>query len=47
FKLETENGWVAARPSGTEDILKIYGESFKGNDHLQSLFSDVKKIVAG
>ncbi len=37
LKVVTENGWFAARPSGTEDIYKIYAESFKGNDHLQDL----------
>jgi phosphoglucomutase len=33
----TENGWFAARPSGTEDIYKIYAESFVGDDHLKQL----------
>lgn len=46
-KIETTNGWVAIRPSGTEDILKVYGESFRGPDHLQKLFDDAGQIVAG
>jgi phosphoglucomutase len=44
-KIETKNGWIAARPSGTEDILKIYGESFVDQAHLNSLFSDATAIV--
>jgi phosphoglucomutase len=35
LKVVTENGWFAARPSGTEEIYKIYAESFLGDDHLQ------------
>ena len=44
-KVATENGWFAARPSGTEDIYKIYAESFKGQDHLNLLLADAQKIV--
>ena len=44
-KVATENGWFAARPSGTEDIYKIYAESFKGQEHLDLLLSDAQKIV--
>ncbi len=44
-KLETAQGWVAIRPSGTEDILKIYAESFRDQAHLDRLLSDAKKIV--
>jgi len=44
-KVATENGWFAARPSGTEDIYKIYAESFKGDDHLNELLADAQKIV--
>jgi phosphoglucomutase len=46
LKVVTENGWFAARPSGTEDIYKIYAESFKGPDHLQMIFSEAQAIVA-
>lgn len=46
LKVVTENGWFAARPSGTEDIYKIYAESFKGKDHLQLIFAEAQKIVA-
>jgi phosphoglucomutase len=46
LKVVTENGWFAARPSGTEDIYKIYAESFRGKDHLQLIFSEAQEIVA-
>ena len=46
LKVTTENGWFAARPSGTEDIYKIYAESFKGDDHLQQLFDEAKDLVS-
>ena len=46
LKVVTENGWFAARPSGTEDIYKIYAESFKGRDHLQMIFNEAQEIVA-
>ena len=45
LKVTTENGWFAARPSGTEDIYKIYAESFKGEDHLQEIFDEAKELV--
>jgi phosphoglucomutase len=45
LKVETENGWFAARPSGTEDIYKIYTESFKGSDHLKQIQEQAKEIV--
>lgn len=45
LKVETENGWFAARPSGTEDIYKIYTESFKGSDHLKQIQDQAKEIV--
>ncbi|MEQ3645712.1 hypothetical protein, partial [Alteromonas sp.] len=41
----TENGWFAARPSGTEDIYKIYAESFKGEDHLNAILDEAQEIV--
>lgn len=46
LKVSTENGWFAARPSGTEDIYKIYAESFKGEAHLQQLFDEAKELVS-
>ena len=46
LKVVTRNGWFAARPSGTEDIYKIYAESFLGRDHLAELQNDAKAIVA-
>ena len=45
LKVVTENGWFAARPSGTEDVYKIYAESFKGNDHLKEIQREAKEIV--
>ena len=39
------NGWFAARPSGTEDIYKIYGESFRGADHLRRIKAEAQAIV--
>lgn len=46
-KVSTENGWFAARPSGTEDIYKIYAESFKGEGHLEQLIGEAKNLVQG
>lgn len=45
IKVETEQGWFAARPSGTEDIYKIYAESFRGADHLHLILEEAKTIV--
>lgn len=45
LKVCTENGWFAARPSGTEDIYKIYAESFKGTDHLKQIQEEAQQIV--
>ncbi|GKT12881.1 MAG: phosphoglucomutase [Thiomicrorhabdus sp.] len=45
LKITTENGWFAARPSGTEDIYKIYAESFKGQEHLNQILDEAKAIV--
>jgi phosphoglucomutase len=44
-KVSTENGWFAARPSGTEQIYKIYAESFKGETHLQELIQEAEALV--
>jgi phosphoglucomutase len=46
LKVVTENGWFAARPSGTEEIYKIYAESFKGKTHLQSIQQEAQTIVS-
>lgn len=46
IKVCTENGWFAARPSGTEDIYKIYAESFIDDTHLQLIISDAQKLVS-
>lgn len=45
LKVVTENGWFAARPSGTEDVYKIYAESFKGPSHLDELVAEASRIV--
>ncbi len=47
LKVMTANGWFAARPSGTEDIYKIYAESFIGADHLQRLVEEAQVLVDG
>jgi phosphoglucomutase len=46
LKVVTENGWFAARPSGTEAIYKIYAESFNGKAHLQSIQQEAQSIVS-
>ena len=45
IKVTTENAWFAARPSGTEDIYKIYVESFRGTDHMQEVARAAQEIV--
>ena len=45
LKVTTENGWFAARPSGTEDIYKIYAESFRGRGHLEAIQQEAREIV--
>jgi phosphoglucomutase len=45
LKVVTENCWFAARPSGTEDVYKIYAESFRGSSHLQELLSEAQSFV--
>jgi len=47
LKVETANGWFTARPSGTEDIYKIYAESFISEEHLAKILDEAKVIVAG
>jgi phosphoglucomutase len=46
-KVSTENGWFAARPSGTENVYKIYAESFNGDTHLQALVKEAQELVDG
>jgi phosphoglucomutase len=45
-KVVTEHGWFAARPSGTEDVYKVYAESFLGEEHLERLLEEAKTVVA-
>ncbi|MDX1415916.1 MAG: phosphoglucomutase (alpha-D-glucose-1,6-bisphosphate-dependent) [Candidatus Promineifilaceae bacterium] len=45
LKVVTENGWFAARPSGTEEIYKIYAESFRGEEHLKQIQKEAQAIV--
>src|SRR6185369_10600659 len=44
-KVMTENGWFAARPSGTEAVYKLYAESFRGRDHLRQIQADAQTII--
>ena len=46
LKVVTENAWFAARPSGTEDVYKIYAESFKGRDHLAQVQEEAREVVS-
>jgi phosphoglucomutase len=46
LKVTTESGWFAARPSGTEDVYKLYAESFRGADHLQEIQHEAQDMVA-
>ena len=46
LKVKTENGWFAARPSGTEDIYKLYAESFKGSEHLARIIQEAQAIIS-
>jgi phosphoglucomutase len=45
-KVVAENGWFAVRPSGTEDVYKLYAESFKGQDHLRRILEEAQGMVA-
>jgi phosphoglucomutase len=47
LKVTTESGWFAARPSGTEDVYKIYAESFQGPDHLARIQQEAREVVNG
>ncbi len=46
IKVVSESGWFAARPSGTEDLYKIYAESFRGTEHLHQLQEEARSLVA-
>jgi phosphoglucomutase len=46
LKVIAERGWFAARPSGTEDLYKIYAESFQGADHLRRILEEAQAIVS-
>ena len=46
LKVTTESAWFAARPSGTEDVYKIYAESFKGAEHLAQVQAEAKDVVS-
>ncbi|MFD2351485.1 hypothetical protein ACFSTC_22505 [Nonomuraea ferruginea] len=45
-KVSTESAWFAARPSGTEDVYKIYAESFRGPDHLAKVQEEARSLVS-
>jgi phosphoglucomutase len=45
LKVMTENGWFAARPSGTEDVYKIYAESFRGDSHLKQIQEEAQALI--
>jgi phosphoglucomutase len=46
LKVTTDCGWFAARPSGTEDVYKLYAESFRGPEHLETIAAEAKALVA-
>jgi phosphoglucomutase len=46
IKMIAQNGWFAARPSGTEDVYKIYAESFRGKEHLRQIQHDAQAFIA-
>ena len=46
LRVTTRNGWFAVRPSGTEDLYKLYAESMLGRDHLERLLGDAQDVVA-
>ncbi len=47
LKVATARGWFAARPSGTEDVYKLYAESFVGEEHLRRIQSEARHVLAG
>jgi phosphoglucomutase len=46
LKVVTKSGWFAARPSGTEDIYKLYAESFAGEDHLRKIQQEAQELIS-
>ncbi|MCW2793461.1 MAG: alpha-D-glucose phosphate-specific phosphoglucomutase, partial [Nocardioides sp.] len=46
LKVTTESAWFAARPSGTEDVYKIYAESFRGPEHLEQVQDEAREVVS-
>jgi len=44
-KVTTDSGWFAARPSGTEDVYKLYAESFNGEQHLERIVEEAQQLV--
>ena len=46
LKVTTESAWFAARPSGTEDVYKIYAESFRGAEHLAQVQAEAREVVS-
>ena len=46
LKVVTDHGWFAARPSGTEDVYKLYAESFRGKDHLRRIQEEAQSLIA-
>lgn len=46
LKVVTDQGWFAARPSGTEDVYKLYAESFKGHDHLKRIQDEAQELIS-
>ncbi len=46
LKVVTHNGWFAARPSGTENVYKIYAESFLGEDHLRKIQDEAQQLIS-
>jgi phosphoglucomutase len=46
LKVMTDHGWFAARPSGTEDVYKLYAESFRGREHLQRIQEEAQALIA-
>ncbi len=45
LKVVTQSGWFAARPSGTEEVYKLYAESFKGGDHLRQIQEEAQAVI--
>jgi phosphoglucomutase len=46
LKVVTKRGWFAARPSGTEDVYKLYAESFAGEDHLRKIQQEAQELIS-